>query len=114
MTQATYPLFAVVDGTASASGDASVQFGPQFPREVWDVDTITVTSLSSNVSVLQFGRVVDSTSNDPRATVTSNTPYHLGTGTIITVQWTGLPANQPVQVVVNGKRTVGTADMKTG
>lgn len=109
MTQASYPLFGVVNAVANDAGVASVQFGPQSPREVWDTDSITVTSLSSTVSVLQFGRVVDSTANDPRPTVTTDTPYHLGTGTVVTVQWTGLPANQPVQVVITGKRTVGTS-----
>lgn len=105
---ADLPLFAVANATV-AGGVASVTMGPQFAREQWDVDTITVTSLNATITVTQFGRVVDSTASDPRPTVTTDTQYNLVAGNTVTIQWTGLANGTAVQATVVGKRRIGVS-----
>lgn len=100
------PLFAVANAVV-AGGVAQVIMGPQFAREQWDVETITVTSLNAVITITQFGRVIDSTANDPRPTVTTDTAYHLGAGTSVTILWTGLANGTAVQATVVGKRRIG-------
>lgn len=106
MAPRTTPLLQNAVGKADGSGNATLTIGPQNPAESWDVVSITVTCLLANVSISQFGRIVDSTKNDPRNTVTTDTKYHVGPGTVLTVTWTGLPANNAVEVLVNGTRTI--------
>ena len=94
-----------------AAGVASVSFGPQLAREQWNINTITVTSLGMTVSVSQYGQVVDSTANDPRPTVTDNTPFLLMSGNRLTVNWvvgtSGVANGTQVLATVVGTRKIG-------
>lgn len=99
-------MFAVGNAVV-ANGTATVRLGPGAPRERWAIASTTVTGLNATVTISYFGRVVDSTANDPRPTITSDTAYDVGPGTQIVVTWTGLPNGTPVQATVTGTRQVG-------
>jgi len=101
------PLNTSASGTIAANGSATVNIGPQLPREQWDVATTTVTALGMTVTVSQFGNIVDSTMQDPRPTATDNTPFQLKGANQLVVKWSNGTPGQAVTVTVTGTRRFG-------
>lgn len=95
-------------GVIGASGTAVVRIGPQIAREQWNITTTTVTGLGMTVTVAYRGQtVVDSTANDPRPTVTDNTPFLLMNGNQLEITWSGGTPGTSVTVTVYGTRRIG-------
>ena len=77
--------------SVAAGGVASVSFTPDL-GQTWQVELLTVTSLKLAVTVTHDGQVIDSTTGDRRATVTSNSTYTLRPGEQLLVSWATSPS----------------------
>lgn len=95
--------FSHTQRATAAAGSASVSFTPEL-GQTWHVELVTVTSLSYKVTVARDdGQVIDSTSGDPRPTVTSDSAYELRPGETLVITW----ATSPSAALANG--TIVTA-----
>lgn len=80
---------------ASAGGVGSVQFQNTLVGHVWTVRLLTATSAGLTVTVSRNGvQVIDSTTQDPRPQVTSDSVYDLAQFEKIVVRWTGAASGQ--------------------
>lgn len=79
--------------TASAGGAGSVTFQNTLAGHTWHVRLLSATSNGWTVNVLRNGvQVIDSTANDTRPTVTSDSRYDLAQMETVVVTWAGATA----------------------
>lgn len=97
-------LYLTASTTASAAGAGSVKFQPTVLGTSWTVQLVTATAgVGVTIKVLRNGvTVIDSTFNDPRPEVTSDSTYELHQGEYITVTWTGAAAGAALTAALTG------------
>lgn len=99
------PLEQTAQATVNTAGQASIIFGPSTIGELWHVALVTATSGGLGITVTRNASIViDSTSGDPRATVTTDSAYDLARGEFIEVAWTGGSPGATVVATIHGTR----------